>query len=328
MKARICFFVLLLSICCFMTAVAQAQTFEEFYQTETAPQPQLSSEMDRDAKVFQELKVPAILAALKYDLTTGSWPKLSQSERRQLLSILNDPKLKIIYTGQQSTLAHSSGGQTIDKETIKFHQDGFYLQGAPKSPYELAKIILHELGHVHQERFNTLPRPLRTKEWFPEALETQLLPDHFTPELIDKLAKQLAGAGPEPSAAQAGGSSAQSVVILFDASGSMGDMSKIDKAKAAARNVLWKLDENTPIALIVFYDCSDIRVEQEFTTDTKLVRAKIDQIIPSGGTPLADGIAFAKKYIEDSKRGGKARLVILSDGEESCSGDPVKAAKE
>ncbi|MFN8443721.1 MAG: vWA domain-containing protein [Caldilineaceae bacterium] len=328
MKARIWFFALLLSIFCFVTAVAQAKTIEEFYQTETAPQPQLSTEMDRDAKVFQELKVPAILAALKYDLTAGSWPKLSESERKQLLSILNDSKLKIIYTGQQSSLAHSSGGQTIDKNTIKFHQDGFYAQGAPRSSYELAKIILHELGHVHQERYNTLPRPLRTKEWFPEELETQLLPDHFTAEVIDKLTKQLAGSEPETPDTQSGNSSAQSVVILFDASGSMGDMSKIDKAKAAARNVLWKLDENTPIALIVFYDCGDIRVEQDFTTDTKLVRAKIDQIIPSGGTPLADGIAFAKKYIQDSKNGGKARLVILSDGEESCSGDPVKAAKE
>ena len=58
------------------------------------------------------------------------------------------------------------------------------------------------------------------------------------------------------------------------------------------------------------------------------MRTKIDQIIPTGSTPLADGIAFAKQYIQQHRSGGKARLVILSDGEESCSGDPVKAAQE
>lgn len=328
MKGSIWFLAFLLALLCFGAAAAQSQPVAEFYQTETPPQPQLTTELARDAQVFQELKIPAVLAMLKYELTTGAWPKLAQAERNQLLAILTDPTLKIIYTGQQSTLAHSSGGQTIDKTTIKFHQDGFYAQGAPRSPYELAKIILHEVGHVHQERYNTMPRPLRTKEWFPEELETQLLPDHFTSAAIDKLAKQLAGeqepANPQPADGSPG---AQSVVLLFDASGSMGDASKIDKAKAAARNVLWKLDENTPIALIVFYDCGDIRVEQEFTTDARLVRTKIDQIIPTGSTPLADGIAFAKQYIQQ-QRSGKARLVILSDGEESCSGDPVKAAQQ
>lgn len=329
MKTRIGLLAFLLLMVWFGAAVAQTQTVEEFYQKETAPQPQLTTEMARDAKVFQDLKIPAVLAMLNYDLTNGAWPKLSQTQRKELLSILNDPALKIIYTGQQSTLSHSSGGQTIDKTTIKFHQDGFYVQGAPRTPYELAKIILHEVGHVHQERFNTLPRPLRTKEWFPEELETQLLPDHFTKEAIDKLAKQLAGDDKDAATTPPDDPNApESVVILFDASGSMGDVSKIDKAKAAARNVLWKLAENTPIALIVFYDCGNIVVEQEFTTDVKLVRAKIDQIIPTGGTPLADGIAFAKEYIQKQRSGGKARLVILSDGEESCSGDPVKAAKE
>lgn len=329
MKVYIRLLAFLFSILWFGAAGAQSQSVEEFYQRETPPQPQLTADMARDANVFQELKIPAVLAMLNYDLTNGGWPKLSQAQRKELLSILNDPTLQIIYTGQQSTLSHSSGGQTIDKSTIKFHQDGFYLQGAPRTPYELAKIILHEVGHVHQERFNTMPRPLRTKEWFPEELETQLLPDHFTPEAMAKLAKQLAGSDQETTNTQPEDPNAPpSVVLLFDASGSMGDVSKIDKAKAAARNVLWKLAENTPIALIVFYDCGNIRVEQEFTTDARLVRAKIDQIIPTGGTPLADGIAFAKAYIQKQRSGGKARLVILSDGEESCAGDPVKAAKE
>ena len=85
MKARIWFFALLISILCFGTVVAQTQTVEEFYQTETPPQPQLTTEMARDANVFQELKIPAVMAMLKYELTTGAWPKLSQAERKELL---------------------------------------------------------------------------------------------------------------------------------------------------------------------------------------------------------------------------------------------------
>lgn len=118
------------------------------------------------------------------------------------------------------------------------------------------------------------------------------------------------------------------VVILFDASGSMGDNGKINAAKRAARNVLSQVPADTAVALIVFYDCGAIVAEQDFTTDTAPILTKVDAISPSGSTPLADGISFAKGYINEQLDGGKARLVILSDGEETCGGNPVTAAQQ
>jgi Mg-chelatase subunit ChlD len=117
------------------------------------------------------------------------------------------------------------------------------------------------------------------------------------------------------------------VLILFDASGSMGDNGKIDQAKAAARSVLGKVGSDTEVGLIVFYDCGSIVVEQEFTTDVQTILTRIESIQPSGSTPLADAISLAKDYIRRNASSPGARLVILSDGEETCGGDPAGAAQ-
>lgn len=127
--------------------------------------------------------------------------------------------------------------------------------------------------------------------------------------------------GGQPSAV------ASSIVLLIDASGSMGDDGKMDAAKAAAHNVLSQVGDGTEVALIVFYDCGDIRVEQDFTGDVDAVLAKVDGISPSGSTPLAAAITFARQYITQNAS-GSPRLVVLSDGEETCGGDPVAAARQ
>lgn len=119
-----------------------------------------------------------------------------------------------------------------------------------------------------------------------------------------------------------------SVVILFDASGSMGDNGKIDMAKSAARNVLSTVDKATEVALIVFYGCGDIQVEHSFTTDIQPLLETINQITPANDTPLADAITFARSYSSQYAHSASQRLVILSDGQETCGGDPVAAAQQ
>jgi len=130
---------------------------------------------------------------------------------------------------------------------------------------------------------------------------------------------------------QAGGGAhviERSLCILFDASGSMKEDNKIDKAKASARAVLSRLGPETEVALIVFYDCKRIVLEQEFTTDVSKVLAILPRIRPTAGTPLADGTKFASDYMQKNASGKKLQLIILSDGKETCRGDPIKAARE
>ena len=123
------------------------------------------------------------------------------------------------------------------------------------------------------------------------------------------------------------GSIRHSVVVLIDASGSMRDHDRIGMAKRAARDVLTQVAPDTEVALIVFYDCHDLRVEQHFTTDIAGVLAQVEAIQPRGGTPLAAGITLAREYIAEHARGAP-RLVVLSDGMETCGGDPVEAARQ
>jgi len=116
---------------------------------------------------------------------------------------------------------------------------------------------------------------------------------------------------------------ANSIILLFDASGSMDENSKIDNAKAAAKNFLaGQIKADDEVALIVFYDCGNIVVEQPFTTDKSALTSKIDAISPSGGTPLYEAISFARDYMSQNARGQKKKILQFTDGEETCGGGP------
>ncbi len=120
----------------------------------------------------------------------------------------------------------------------------------------------------------------------------------------------------------------QSICILLDASGSMKDDNKMEKAKASATRVLSRLGPQTEVALIVYYDCGSIVVESEFTTDKNKVLAILPRIQPSSGTPIAAATTFAKDYLRKHASGSKLDLIILTDGEETCNGDPIAAARD
>ncbi|HNQ54460.1 MAG TPA: tetratricopeptide repeat protein, partial [Methanothrix sp.] len=100
----------------------------------------------------------------------------------------------------------------------------------------------------------------------------------------------------------------------------MEDNNKIDSAKTAVREFVSGLDPATDeLALIVFYDCEDIVVEQPFTSDQSALTSKIDAIRPTGKTPLSAAMAFAKSYIEENANGTEKKIIQLTDGTETCT---------
>jgi hypothetical protein len=116
---------------------------------------------------------------------------------------------------------------------------------------------------------------------------------------------------------------ANSIILLFDASSSMADNNKIDNAKTAAKNFLNnQVQAGDEVALIVFYDCSSIVVEVPFTTDKLALISKIDAIEPNSATPIYAAMAFAKEYMAENAHGATKKIIQFTDGEETCGGGP------
>lgn len=124
-----------------------------------------------------------------------------------------------------------------------------------------------------------------------------------------------------------------SLVFVLDASGSMGDRksgattSKIEEAKQQINDSLAQVGSDVEMALIVYRDCGNIQVEEDFTTDKTLISEALKNVSPSGGTPIAAAAEFAANYMRKNARGRQARFVGLTDGAETCGGDTLKAGQ-
>jgi Ca-activated chloride channel family protein len=138
-------------------------------------------------------------------------------------------------------------------------------------------------------------------------------------------------------------SSAQSpgttrILFIFDASFSMyGDWQSGTKIEVAKRLLGEFLDtiKNTPdieIALRCFghrhplrpsVDCQDTKLEVPFgppSTNTALIKARLQTILPLGTTPIAYSLGEAANDFPTAS--GRNVIILLTDGVEECDGDP------
>ena len=135
------------------------------------------------------------------------------------------------------------------------------------------------------------------------------------------------------------------VILAFDVSTSMAatDMSptRLDAAKAAARTFVSRQPSSIRLGVVAFGDSA--LVSQQPTEDRSLVLAAIDRLRPQGGTALGRGIISGLSAIagrpltvdptqdgslDDVDIGyyGSAAIVLLSDGENTTSPDPLAVA--
>lgn len=128
------------------------------------------------------------------------------------------------------------------------------------------------------------------------------------------------------------------VALILDASNSMwgqiGGQRKIDLAKKALTSLIKDLPSTSHVSLRVYghqharelEDCQDSTLLVPFgpLDKTRLIE-KVQTITPRGMTPLAYSL---KQVLNDLGNAPGEKLVILvSDGKESCGGDPVAAVK-
>jgi hypothetical protein len=133
----------------------------------------------------------------------------------------------------------------------------------------------------------------------------------------------------------------RSIALILDASGSMNAQlpsggTRIEAAKAAVTGFLGKLSPETRIAYRVYghrsptraRDCKDTELMVGFGTlaaNRDSILAKTAAVKAQGYTPITHVIQLAAADI--AKEPGERIVVLVSDGKETCEGDPCAAAK-
>jgi Ca-activated chloride channel family protein len=121
--------------------------------------------------------------------------------------------------------------------------------------------------------------------------------------------------------------------------GRMGDRTKLELAREAALGFVDGLPTSVQTSLLVFgqqgnngqagkaKSCSTIDVLAPMSADRGSLRTALGQIRAVGWTPLAAGLDRAEALLTASATSGEQVIYVVSDGEETCGGDPVAVAR-
>ena len=112
----------------------------------------------------------------------------------------------------------------------------------------------------------------------------------------------------------------KSIIFLFDATGCIADNGKIENAKNASKNSFRSLNETDEAALIVFYDCNSIILEQPFTMNKSLLISTLDRIYPhtSKEAPIRKAEEYAKKYMKENASRPQKKIILFTCATSFC----------
>ena len=134
------------------------------------------------------------------------------------------------------------------------------------------------------------------------------------------------------------------IAILLDASGSMaqkvGGQTKMELANKAIDDFVASMPESANVMLRVYghkgsnddsdkkVSCENTEVVYDFAPYEKAkFQDSLNKFKPTGWTPIARAIAETKADFEKIGTEGQNIIYVVSDGIETCDGDPVKEAK-
>lgn len=119
------------------------------------------------------------------------------------------------------------------------------------------------------------------------------------------------------------------VVMIIDASGSMnesfGSTTRLSAAKTAAAGMIRGLPSGVDVGLVEFGACGQVRRDKFYSSGQRsALIGEINSLQPRQGTPLAAAITRAGAVASNSV---DSVIVVVSDGDDSCGGDPCAAAR-
>ncbi|NRB49208.1 MAG: VWA domain-containing protein [Saprospiraceae bacterium] len=126
------------------------------------------------------------------------------------------------------------------------------------------------------------------------------------------------------------------IIFIYDASGSMWGQiqgtTKVEIARQVLSETIDQLGPNQRIGFVAYGhrkkgDCEDVEQLADLSNTSKaIIKEQLQGIRPLGKTPLAYS---ALQVIEKLKvQGGKATIILLTDGIESCGGDLCEVIRQ
>lgn len=126
------------------------------------------------------------------------------------------------------------------------------------------------------------------------------------------------------------------ILFILDGSGSMwgqvNGVAKIQTAKQTLTGLLDTVPADARLGLITYGDrdeksCTDVTYANPLGADRSAIKATIEQLRPLGKTPIDLSLDLGlKKLAETEPNDIKKSLVLVSDGIETCNGDPCDTA--
>lgn len=125
------------------------------------------------------------------------------------------------------------------------------------------------------------------------------------------------------------------LVVILDASGSMwgkaGPETKIVAAKQVLSEVLKGVSPDVAVGFVAYGhrrkgDCTDIEMIAPLGSDPAAIATRAQKLVPRGRTPITEAMRQAATLFGAYDR--PSTMVLVSDGIETCKGDPCALAKE
>jgi Ca-activated chloride channel family protein len=127
---------------------------------------------------------------------------------------------------------------------------------------------------------------------------------------------------------------APSLLLIQDGSGSMWGRvdgePKIVTAKQVLQNLVAEAPDGIELGLMVYGhrrkgDCADIELMAPLASDHQAIAEAIERVMPKGKTPISDALQSAGGLL--AGREDRSTIALVSDGIETCDGDPCAVAK-